>query len=310
MKQFIKFLIKVLLLLAGLSLLDYVIGEAMDYVINHIKVGGQARDNYICNESLDDIMVFGSSRAVHHYNATMLEDSLGSSCYNCGEDGNGIILSYGRLHMVEERHRPRIIIYDVNPIFDIEVNDNSRYLGWLKARYNRDGIRSIFDDVDRKERYKMLSHMYRYNSVFLQNCFAFFTGIAHDEGVKGFRPLLGEMDKMKITDNSRSGGGKEFDSIKLAYVNRFIDLCNGSELYFVVSPIWYGMDNEETIFFENLCNNRSINFINFSNNPKYVHQDSFFRDGVHLNEDGANEFTSDLIKEIKLIQMNQNYERN
>ena len=74
----------------------------MDYVVKNIEVGGRGRDNYICDKSVDDILIFGSSRAVHHYNSSMIEDSLGMSCYNCGDDGNGIILSYGRLSMISQ----------------------------------------------------------------------------------------------------------------------------------------------------------------------------------------------------------------
>ena len=41
-----------------------------------------------------------------------MEDSLHMTCYNCGNDGSGIVLSYGRLLMVKERKTPKIIIQD------------------------------------------------------------------------------------------------------------------------------------------------------------------------------------------------------
>lgn len=47
-----------------------------------------------------------------------------------------------------------------------------------------------------------------------------------------------------------------------------------------------------------ICQKNNIPFLDFSNNPKYVHNDSLFKDGSHLNEKGANEFTKDLIAEI------------
>ncbi len=272
----------------------------MGYIIDHVKVGGQARDNYICNKSEDDLLIFGSSRAVHHYNASMLEDSLGYSSYNCGEDGNGIILSYGRLHMIKERHQPKIIIYDVNPSFDIVINDNRKYLGYLRAHYDRDGIAPIFYDIDKVSKYKMQCRMYRYNSTFLQNTIAFLTGIANDEGIKGFRPSKGEMDTMKISRiEEKNDLNIAIDSLKVEYINKFIDLCNDSKLVFVVSPIWYGMDIKETEYIKNLCVSQNICFIDFSNDPKYVHQNAYFIDGSHLNEFGANEFTKDLIDKLQ-----------
>ena len=140
-----RFVYKILLLALIIATCDVIFGEAMDYIVNHISVGGRARDNYICNSATEDIMIFGSSRAVHHYNAHMIQDSLGMTCFNCGADGNGIILSYGRLLMLKERHQPKIIIHDVNPEYDLYVNDNTKYLGNLKLRYERGGISSIFD---------------------------------------------------------------------------------------------------------------------------------------------------------------------
>ena len=287
-----------------LCICDFLVGWSMEYITDHIEVGGQGRDNYICNKTEDNLLIFGSSRAVHHYNASIFADSLELSSYNCGEDGNGIILGYGRLLMVKERHQPKVIIYDVNPTYDIEKNDNSQYLGYLRARYHRKGISLIFDDVDKNERYKMMCQMYRYNSKFLQTIFTFLTGKAHDDGIKGFRPLKGVMDKMKIRGAYGNNTNKKPQvatrcPLKERYISNFISLCKGSKTFFVVSPSWYGITNENKDYIKEMCNKNNVVFIDFSNDPKYVHQDVYFKDGSHLNEKGADEFTKDLIQIIK-----------
>lgn len=293
-----KFITKIILLFAIIAIIDCVTGAVMNYVVNHIQVGGQGRDNYICCRSEEDILIFGSSRAVHHYNATMIEDSTGLSCYNCGEDGNGIILSYGRLIMAKERHQPKIIIQDVAAPFDLLKNDNHKYLGWLKARYNRNGISKIFDDIDRTERYKMFCQSYRYNSKFLQNLFVYFTSISSDTGKKGFRPINNSFDPMKIRKNTKPEV-YEFDSLKVNYIHKFIDLSKGSKLVFVVSPIWNGMDTAKLQPLIDICKSQNILLLDYSNDPKYVHSDIYFHNGTHLNARGADEFTSDLIKALR-----------
>ena len=293
-----KFILKIGLLTLMVVCADVVIGHGLAYVVSHIRVGGQGRDNYIADEAREDILVFGSSRAVHHYNAQMLEDSLGRTCYNCGDDGCGIILSYGRLNMIKDRHQPRIIIQDVTPGFDLMVNDNHKYLGWLKTHYDKECVRPIFDDVDDTEKYKMMSYLYRNNSRFLQNIVAYFTGKANDGGVKGFRPRKGKLDKMKIRDNDGDKDSYEFDPLKLDYINKFIDIADGTKLVFVVSPIWYGMDPKKLDPMKKICKERGVDFIDFSNDSKYVHNDIYFKDGTHLNDRGADEFTRDLIKDL------------
>lgn len=295
-----KFILKIGLLILMVACADVVIGHGcFDYITAHIRVGGQGRDNYIANESKEDILVFGSSRAVHHYNSKMLEDSLGMTCYNCGEDGSGIILSYGRLSMIKERHQPRIIIQDVNPNFDLIMNDNHKYLGQLKVHYDKKCVRPIFDDVDKTEKYKLMSYLYRYNSRFLQNLITYCTNWANDGGVKGFRPMNGRLDKLKLKERDALDN-YVFDSLKLDYVNKFIELAEGAKVVLVVSPIWYGMDSKQLEPLKVICNERGIDLIDFSNDTKYVHNDKYFKDGAHLNAQGADEFTKDLIHIINM----------
>ncbi len=303
-----RFLLRVALLFCVIAIADWSFGVCMNYIVNSIDVGGQGNDNYICNISKDDIIIMGSSRAERHYNALMIEDSLGMSCYNCGVAGNGIILDYGRLMMIKERHDPCIIICDINPSFDLWENDNHTYLGWLKSRYDRHGVADIFYSIDKTEKYKMISRMYRYNSKFLQNVFVYLTKISYDGGIKGFRPIDEEFDSMKVL-NDEDGDNRDykFDSLKIRYINDFIKLSKGAKLVFVISPVWYGMDTKSFEPLEAICRVNNIPLLDYSNSPKYVHNNQYFKDGTHLNARGANEFTSDL---IKFMINNSFYERN
>jgi len=120
-----------------------------------------------------------------------------------------------------------------------------------------------------------------------------------DARADGFSPLKGEMDRTKI----KIGGDKEkilaVDSVKLDYLNKLIDELDGSKLFFVVSPRWYGMDSLQLQPIIDICQERNIPFIDFANNPKYVHQDFYFKNGNHMNGRGADEFTRDLIGCLK-----------
>lgn len=294
-----KFIAKIILFFTIIGICDFVFGKGMDYVVNHIDTGGQGRDNHICNSADEDILIFGSSRAIQHYNAQMMEDSLGMTCYNCGDEGNGIILSYGRLSMVREKHQPKIIIQDIEPRYDLFKNDNSTYIGWLKARYDREGIPEIFEAVDKSEGYKMKSQLYRYNTKCIQNIFVYLTGISTDTGIKGFRPMDVEMDTTRVAPLSED---YEFDSLKLEFVQKFINKAKGSKLIFVVSPIWNGMNTDMTAPIRKMCEEQHILFLDFSNDPKYVRHNDYYRDGRHLNARGADVFTRDLILKLREIE--------
>ena len=151
----------------------------------------------------EDVLIFGSSRAIHHYNPQIITDSLGLTCYNCGQDGNGIIFFYGLWQMIKEHHKPMIIIYNVCTGFDLyEGESNQRYLGWLRADYDRPSIKSIFTAIEPTEENKMMSMLYRHNSKFMQVLTDYFHPIFGIEG-NGYLPMKGEMDRMKIKDDNK-----------------------------------------------------------------------------------------------------------
>ena len=144
----------------------------------------------------------------------------------------------------------------------------------------------------------MLCQSYRYNSKFLQNLFVYFTSIATDTGIKGFRPINEAFDPMKIS-KSTEPEIYEFDTLKIEYINKFIELSKGAQLVFVVSPMWYGMDTLKFAPLRNICKQHGITFLDFSNDAKYIHNNDYFKDGTHLNARGADEFTKDLIIELR-----------
>jgi lysophospholipase L1-like esterase len=50
-----------------------------------------------------------------------------------------------------------------------------------------------------------------------------------------------------------------------------------------------------------ICKQNGYEFWDFSNSPKYLNNNHYFKDGGHLNSKGANEFSKDIAKRIKSI---------
>lgn len=287
-------------------LLDRGFGVVMRYLQDHAKGGYIGHHNHILRQSNEEILIFGSSRAIHHYNPKIITDSLGMSCYNCGQDGNGIILFYGWWQVIKERHLPKMIIYDVSPGFDLLIGeDNSKFLGWLKSEYDNESVKQIFENIDPTEKYKMMSMMYRYNSKFLQNIIDYIHPIFQITP-NGYFPLDGDMDKMKIKkDSNEEEVNYLFDAQKLYYLDNFIKETTerGVKLVFISSPVWYGVDIKQYEPLERMCRKYGVQFYNYSNDTLFVSKDEMFKDGSHLNAYGADEFS-------KLICGFLKYEKN
>ena len=296
-----KFLSKSCLFFMGLLVADRTLGMVFSYMADNAKGGYIGHHKYVTDKVGEDILVFGSSRAIHHYNPQIISDSLGLSCYNCGQDGNGIILFYGLWQMIKEHHKPKMIIYDVNTDFDLyEGESNQRYLGWLRMDYDRPGIKSIFTAVEPTERYKMMSMLYRHNSKFMQILTDYVHPIFKIKG-NGFLPLRGKMDKMKIRTSHPEQSLHRADSLKLEFIGKLIDDTYGVSVVFVASPSWYNPNPLSYKPIMDLCKKRGIEFIDYSGDKDFVRNDCYFKDGSHLNSIGADVFTKKLVSSLKKI---------
>ena len=293
-----SFFLKVFLFFACVVVMDILFGKVFLYLRAHAKGGSTANCEYIANSANEDIIILGSSRATHHYIPQIIEDSLGVTCYNCGEEGNGIVLAYGRLIMLTNRYKPQLVIYELTPSYDYEKTEsNSKYLGYLRPYYEVNGIRGIFDDFDDElSSLKMNSSMYRNTGKLLPNLV---DNIIKRDNQKGFAPLYGRMSI--ISRNSSAKNKNEVDSLKLSYMERMIVDArrNHIPLIFMVSPCYntdnYYIDLEPAL---SLCEKYGISLYNYIDYKPISDHLDYFQDEEHLNVDGAIAYTNIIIEEV------------
>ncbi len=296
-----KYIIKICIFFFIIVLIDFVSGIVFGYLGAHVKGGDNFRNNYIMDKVNEDILIFGSSRALHHYNPAIVNDLLGLSCYNVGQDGMGIIVNYARYKTICKRYHPKIVIYDIMPGFDLLEDDKQKYLKWLRPYYDYDGISEVFEDINKTEKYKMQSQLYRYNTNFGQLIIENIRPI-QSEGIQGFRPLNGEMDTLTIINAEKNiiNDIPIYDSLKLAYLRKMIEATKDTKIIFVMSPWWNKYDTTILRPIKLICADYNIPFIDFSNDLKFLHHNEFFKDASHLNSKGADEFTKFFVQELKM----------
>ncbi len=293
-----KFIIKIFLFFIAVALCDFLFGIACQYMNNHSKGGGVKSRYYVCKESTEDILVFGSSRARYHYVPDIIEDSLEMSCYNTGEEGNGIIMCYGFLKMITERYSPKCILYDVSR-FDIYEDDNMKYLDLMKPYYHEPGIDSIFWSVEPKTRYMMLSNLYRYNTTCLRVIGNYLHPGTNYE--KGYYPLKGSMDYEPTEKGRRQG---KVDSLKILYFDKFLQLAQEKSITVICLGSPYYDINPEDGFYNpiiELCGRYNVQFLDYTDTPCIDNNKTLFNDRTHLNEIGARLYTSEVAGMIKKL---------
>ena len=89
-----KFIYSILILLVAVIAGDWAMGRWLRHIYEHTHCDEIGRLNYISDSVTADIVVLGSSRALHHYVPSTITDSTGLSCYNCGFENEGIVFHY------------------------------------------------------------------------------------------------------------------------------------------------------------------------------------------------------------------------
>ena len=301
-----KFIKKILFFFLLIAIIDITSGFAFKYLKAHAKSGDTQKNYYISEKCCEDILILGSSRAANHYDPKVLSDSLGLSCYNCGEPGCGIITAYARYSLVKTRHKPKFVLYEVTPHFDyFKTDDYSKYLGRVKQYADKPTVRSLFLELgDELEGLRLVSNMYKNNGFIVHNIM---DNISQKAYRKGFEPLHGRLSK-EATGKPYSRKSKLLDEVKYSYIEDFIiELQKDTvTLCFMVSPKCMNskvaaLESWEYEPVKELCNSYNIPFIDHTYLKGVSTNRNYFQDFGHLNQDGAEEYSKIICKELKAL---------
>jgi hypothetical protein len=288
-------------LFAVLCILDYGIGKFLEYLYFNQKQGKLYNVTYAMEKQTKDVIVMGSSRAMHHYNPDIISDSLQLSCYNAGYDGQGILYHEAILNTILQRYTPKIIILDVNN-YELSINETSYDLLSVLNPYvaKHPVLKETIYKKSKFERYKFLSQIYPYNSLFARIVMGNLNFSTKDVSENGFtaQPGIWEQPMDSITFLN----DEVLDKQKVHAMERFLKECKrkSTSLYVVYSPTYRKEKNisRSIACIENACREYGIPFISYQNNPNFTNN-LLFHDFDHLNDKGADLFSSDIATYIK-----------
>lgn len=303
-----KIILKLAVFFVLLVVLDLVAGAVIRKIYSKQNHGGGYRITYVLEKATPDIIILGSSKANHHYIATVMQDSLKATCYNAGRDGNFISYANAETNSILKRYHPKVIILD---ILDDEFEKRSykiedRVSSLLPYYKTHPEIREIVDLKSPLEKYKLLSGMYTFNSLLVPTI----TGALdlnnrkEEEKTLGYIPLNGSWDgEMSIIDSRN----ERLDSNKVKALKNIITACNEKKvkLVIVVSPTYkkFTQDYNPTVALAaKMADSSKVYFWNYLQDTTYLNHKNLFIDIRHLNHDGATVFTADVIRKIKALQ--------
>lgn len=292
-----KFFGKLLIFLAIILAFDMAYGIIVRNYRRNVSNGMTRIDNIALYETTADILVFGSSRARRHYDSRIIAKALGMPTFNCGYNSMGIEFFYPRLRQILTRYTPKIIIYDVTPLYDYLKSDNKRAnILSLKPFFHDTIVGNTIRDMDYLEWIKLHSCTYRYNGELKkyiddQNSTTTF--------FDGYAPLNGTL-KIDVKPH----GEMVEDIGKIRLMEDFIKLCRQHDitLYFVISP-YFGNDmGDQSGPLRFISKKYDIPVFDHFNDADYISDSTLYWDVSHFNSKGASRFTTQIMSEIQSVR--------
>ena len=291
------FFLKLILFAVVLFLADTIIGSILEHFYHKAPYSYTYRANYIVNKTHEDLLLFGSSRAAHHYDSSILEDSLNITVYNCGFNGASIYYHYALFRKIEERYYPKMILLDVQQA-DYIISDqfNFESLNDLFPYYRTNKyVDDLFMQMGNNEKIKLTSKLFRYNSMLSE--------IVADNLIKrdqtwrnGYIPIDGITagEPVEIENPTAS-----VDSSKVLYLRKFIELTieNNIKLFLCISPTYTKIDENLVSFTKELAKEYDVELLDYHSDQ--IFSNRFFKDAYHLNDEGARSFSSQVASELK-----------
>ena len=285
---------------------DWGLGSWSEKMYHKSKYGIYHRQLYCLESSNDEILIMGSSRAAHHYVPQIIEDSLGMSCYNAGSDGQCIYYHYTLLaSMLERGAKPKIVIYEV---LNLDINKSQGATFTIDAALDRlaphygeyRAVNDLFEQKDWKEKIKLCSKTYRYNSKLVQTIKCNYMPETED---RGYEELNGKLnyalatnDKAKIAKSNEN----KLEELKLKYITMFFELCiqHDIKLVMMYSPYYKESSDNAIIQIKDIAVANGVPFFDYCSNQKFQVPELFY-DVMHLNDNGARLYTNEIVKYLK-----------
>jgi len=314
----IRFLVRLTAFSVILIAADRLVGFALKKIYFNQRVGQFSQTTYAVDSTRQDIMIFGSSRAVRHYSPAIISNASGLSCYDSGRDGLMIPYSTAIEEVSLARHIPKLIILDITP----------RELGIDKSKYEKLAILLPYCDehpqfikyikeVSEFEAEKLFSKTYPYNSTafILANNSLFSKSVEKDDN--GYLPLHGVMTKVEMDDYSKrmtkrsKRTHQKTEIAETKAVNYFRQFLNNAaknkiKTMVVISPTIlnnsFYLDNqivERDLIVKITSEYPNVTFLDFSTDPRFNHHPEKFDDVFHLNKKGSEEFSAIIAQHIK-----------
>jgi hypothetical protein len=286
----------------------------VDSGLRRIRTGDFGVWNRLVDGELNaDILISGSSRALVHYDAALLQARTGRTAFNIGLNGSQTDMQLARLRTyLAHNRKPAILLHNLD-LFSFQVThggvyDPGQYLPYLGEEPLYRALMRIDSNIWKSKRWPL------YGYAVEDTRFVWLLGVAgfagwqpREDHIQGFTPRhfewTGDFEKLRAANPQGVRFAIEQDGVDA--LEALLALCREQAIpvVLVYSPEYTEMQslttNRAEIFrrFEALGRKYGVPLWDFSASPISSNRANFYN-SQHLNASGASLFSADVAEKL------------
>ena len=303
-----RFLINTLLVAIGVCLVDVAAGFALDYLWTAIpKTQDIGKARYAREQVNTDIVIVGSSRAAHHYDAKRMADSLKTTVYNVGLDGCFFLDNMCVMHTLLQRYAPRTILLEIAQ--NALTCESVEHLEGLYLYYWKDDYAKQI--IDREEgwssRFKLCSNLYRYNANSFKTIGYGIRGLMQGQAgdpLNGYVPNEYVKKRKELVLKEAGAGKSKISTWKSSLLDDVLGKATkrGVKVIVVTSPVFNApieIAYKPAEEIARLCRKHGFEYWDYFSEGSFLEHPEWFSDNTHLNRIGAEKYTEIILGRLE-----------
>ena len=299
LRLFVFNVLIIILIIGGVDFLGGKINRILQFAVcEKFPYNIGSKTYYTINKTNEDIIIIGSSRASHHYISRLITDSTKFSTYNCGQDGHFFVFSNCLINTLLDRYSPKYIIWEIDDNC-LASTSSEQAINDLYPYYDLEYCKNVIDGMGIKQKMKMKSKLYRYNSTLDCLIFPFLKAQNFDHG---YVPIENLGYKYPTIRNDLYESKINSDKVEMLR-NTLVNCIEHNTKIIITSSPKFIIDNiKNTVQYRTLaqvCDDYDIPFIDLSDIDIFLKDSTYFKDNVHMNDKGAKKYMEYFIPELK-----------
>ncbi len=302
------FFLKCLLFALLLFAVDRVVGVVIS-VWSQTKATDRRIGEVLSGKMNYELLIFGSSRAARNIAASEIFKNINTTSYNLGLPGSNIDFHTQLLELVVQAGKvPKFVILTVD---NTElIDDPSIYFRYdvLYPYSGNESVRKILSERNQLNDWlSRYSYTYREKHAFLESFRPHKIlssgqdpqNIIKEDGSLTRDGLPKNHANLKYSDKALEYPMQKESSLLRENFNRFLILCRqeGIQLFLVFTPSFSRPMDGVFERIVSVVGEKGV-CLDYRSNPLFMNK-NLFRDGVHLNTEGANILSALISKDIK-----------